>query len=857
MDMAKVARLLERIVPERYQLSLDVDMEKQRFRGLEEIKFELDQASHELVFHAVGLDVTIAKLDEDTKAGGIHVNAEDQTVTFEFAHKVSAGAHTLSVSFTGHIQDSLHGFYRSTYTHDGHAKSLAITQFEAVHAREAFVCVDEPSAKAVFEVSLTVPDALTALSNTNITSEQPAGSGLKRVQFAPSPKMSTYLLAWVVGELEYVEATTKDAVEVRVYAVPGNSHQVAFPLETGVRTLEFYNEYFGIPYPLPKLDMIAVPDFAAGAMENWGLVTYRETALLLDPAKTSLGHKQRVAEVITHELAHQWFGNLVTMQWWEDLWLNEGFASWMEVFAEDKLFPDWQLWTEFASSNLSYAMDLDSLASTHPIQVEVDDPRGLDEIFDAVSYAKGASIINMLHHYIGDDAFRQGLQNYLKKFSHRNATTHDLWQALGEASGKPVDKVMSAWTIRPGYPYLSYEDGRLQQQRFFSSPTQAAKAKLTPSDVWPVPWDARVAGDQEVEPVLLEQDAGDLPEAVVQSEWFKPNPGQTGFYRSLYTEPMIKALAEPLAKKTLPAVDRYGVVSDVVATTEAGLTDSTVALEMIAALREETDYVVWGGVTGGLGSIEAVVEDEPLRDQIDRFGHWLVQPNAARLGWEIQEGEPVFDTLMRPLVLQQAVRFDDEDITRQSRKLFKQYLEGQAISPDLRPVLLYAAARHGETDEFEAILDRYRQEQSPQVKISYLSALGRFRKPKLIDRFLELGLSDDVRPQDIYIIIAWAFRNREARHKAWTWMKDNWDEWIRRYGAGGHMLERFPLYASSGFATHDMAHEIGEFFDGHPHPATKRPTQQAVEAVELKADWYDRDKLKIQNFMDTWSKDHQ
>jgi aminopeptidase 2 len=319
---------------------------------------------------------------------------------------------------------------------------------------------------------------------------------------------------------------------------------------------------------------------------------------------------------------------------------------------------------------------------------------------------------------------------------------------------------------------------------------------------------------------------------------------------------MIEALAEPLAKRKLSPVDRFGVVSDVVATTEGGLTESTVALEMIAALREEPDYVVWGGLTGGLASLEAVVEDEPLRDQLDRFGHWLVQPNAARLGWEAKPDEPAFDTLMRPLVLQQAVRFDDEAITRQARKLFKEYLEGQSVSPDLRPVLLYAGARHGESDEFDAILDRYRSEQSPQVKISYLSALGRFRKPRLIDRFLDLGLSEDVRPQDIYIIIAWAFRNREARVKAWQWMKDNWDEWIRRYGAGGHMLERFPIYAGSGFATHKMAEEIGEFFDSHPHPATKRPTQQAVEAVELKADWYDRDKLKIQTFLETWERSH-
>jgi puromycin-sensitive aminopeptidase len=850
--MAKVARLLDSIVPEMYRLSIDVDMDQFRFRALEEIRFELKKPSKKLTLHAVDLEVTLASLEPGIKPKEIKTSTDDQTVTFLFDEEIKAGAHWLSIAFAGKIQDSLHGFYRSRFTHDGVDKSLVMTQHEAIHARESFVCVDEPAAKAVFEISLTVPDTLTALGNTNVVSEQPAGPGLKRVEFAPTPKMSTYLVCYIVGELEYTEASTKDGVAVRVYAVPGNSHQLAFALDTSVRTLEFYNDYFGIPYPLPKLDMVAVPDFSAGAMENWGLVTYRETALLLDPAKTSLAHKQRVAEVITHELAHQWFGNLVTMAWWEDLWLNEGFASWMEAYAKDKLFPEWDVWTEYVSTDVSYAMDLDGLASTHPIQVAVDDPRGLDEIFDAVSYAKGSSIINMLHHYLGAKDFQEGLSQYLKQHSYANSVTHDLWQALGKASKKPVDKVMSEWTSEPGYPLVSYEEGELRQRRFYSSPREAAKAKLTASAVWPIPWGAQT-DDKETKPLLVETHAADLPAEVIASNWFKPNPGQTGFYRSLYTEPMIKALSGPLMDGTLSATDRFGIVSDVVATTEAGLTDARVALELIAALREETNYTVWGGVSGGLGSIEATVEDEDLRDKLDAFGKWLVQPNVKRLGWTAREGETAFDTLMRPLVLQQAVRFDDDDVTREARKQFKAYLEGQPVDPDLRAVLLYAAARHGESDEFDAILERYRTEQSPQVKISLLSALGRFRKPRLIDRFLDLGLSEDVRPQDIYIVMAWSFRNRDGRDKAWAWMKDNWDEWIRRYGAGGHMLERFPLYAASGFATHEMAKEIGDFFDGHPHPATKRPTQQAVEAVELKADWYDRDKLKIATFLDKWT----
>jgi aminopeptidase N len=305
--MAKVARLLEQIVPQTYRLQFDIDMDGFAFTGRETVEFELRAPSRELVFHATGLKVETATLAPSRQKARITLDPEAQTVTFGFDEEVPAGTHALAVTFAGEIQESLHGFYRSRYMDDGQEKWLATTQFESIHAREAFVCIDEPAAKAVFEMSLTVPDNLTALANTNVVSEEPADaagqSGRKTVHFAPTPKMSTYLVAFIVGELEYLEGTTEEGVAIRIYATPGREGQLAFALETSVRALEFYNGYFGIPYPLPKLDMVALPDFAAGAMENWGLVTYREVALLLDPAKTSLANKQRVAEVITHELA--------------------------------------------------------------------------------------------------------------------------------------------------------------------------------------------------------------------------------------------------------------------------------------------------------------------------------------------------------------------------------------------------------------------------------------------------------------------------------------------------------------------------------------------------------------------------
>lgn len=851
--MAKVAKLLEQIVPKTYRLKFDVNMDAFSFKGAETIEFDLVSPSRELVFHAYGLNLETAEL-EGAKAE-MRLSEADQTVTLVFEDEVAAGSHELALTYTGEIQESLHGFYRSGYLDGGQQKWLATTQFESVHAREAFVCIDEPSAKAVFEVSLTVPDGLTAIANTNVASEEPADaageSGRKTVHFAPTPKMSTYLLAFIVGDLRYQEGTSKEGVTVRIYATPGREGQLGFALDTAVRALSFYNEYFDIPYPLPKLDMVALPDFAAGAMENWGLVTYREVALLLDPAKTSLANKQRVAEVITHELAHQWFGNLVTMAWWNDLWLNEGFASWMEVFAKDHLFPEWEVWTEFVNTDFAYSMDLDGLANTHPIEVEVEDPRALDEVFDAVSYYKGSSIINMLHHYLGGEAFRKGLQDYLKKHSYGNTVTHDLWQAFGRAAGKPVDEIMSAWTSQPGHPVLSYDEGELAQRRFYSSPREAAKAKGDRT-VWPIPFGALVADGKETEPILVKEATAELPEAVVSAPWFKPNPGQTGFYRSLYTQPMIHALTPALKTGKLSAVDRFGVVNDVFGTIEAGLLDSRTGLELVEALRQEDNYVVWTAVAGGFGSLEAVVEDEALRHSLDDFGRWLMQPNVQRLGWEPKAGESSFDTLLRPTVLQQAIRFDDPTVTKEAVRRYEDYMEGRPTDPDLRPVVLYGAARHGGTEEFDAILERYRHEEVPQVKLSYLTALGRFRKPDLIKRYLEFGVSDEVRPQDVYIVLAWGMRNREAREATWAWVQHNWGMFLERYGGGGHMLEHFPTYVGAGFATHDKAREIKEFFAAHPHPAIGRPVAQAVEAVELKADWYDRDQEAVRTFVKAW-----
>ncbi len=852
--MATVARLIEQIRPIHYQIDKIIDFEGFGFTATEVAQFELVDASHQLVWHAVGANLTIiSAVLEDGASGTIKFSEADQTVTFGFKSEISAGEHTLTLEFSGKIPESLHGFYRSNYVDNGVKKRLLTTQFEAVHAREAIVCIDEPAAKAVFELSLTVPKALTALSNMNVVSEIDAENSLKKVQFAPTPKMSAYLLAYIVGELEYVEGATKRGTIVRVYATPGKKSQLSFALDTSVRGLEFYEGYFGVDFPLPKYDQIAIPDFASGAMENWGLVTFRETAAMLDREKTSLAQMQRVAEVVTHELSHMWFGDLVTMEWWNDIWLNEGFATWVASLGMDALFPDWKAWTQFVADEQGAALNKNSLASAPSLQIDIDDPRELDSVFDpSVIYAKGASVIRMLDAYLGRETFQKGLQLYLSRHAYGNAVTNDLWAALGEASGKPVADVMSVWISRPGYPVLSYANGDVNQKRFYASPEEAAK--VNDATAWPVPFGAILAGGSTAQQQLLEETTVELAGEIVTANWFKPNPGQTGLYRSLYTEAMIEALAAPLTDGTLETTDRLGVVSDVVATTEAGLTSSKVLLRLVASLREETDQVVWSDVSGGLGSILGVVEDEALRARLEKFGLWLVGPNLARLGWEAKDGETAFDTLMRPIVLQQAIRYGDEATKQEAKRRFAKYLEDGTIDPDLRVAIYYAVAWDGGEAEFDTILDLYRREQVPQVKQALQGTLGRFRKPELIQRSLDLGISDEVRPQDTIWTIAYGFMNRDARELAWEFTKNNWQLFLKRYGAGGHMLDNFPHYAGMSFSSRKLAAELGAFFSApeNTHPATVRPTAQAVEAINLRAAWYERDKAAIEALLTEW-----
>lgn len=828
--MKTVTKLYDTIKPINYTLDLTPDISAFTFKGSEIATFAIDTPSKALVWHGDTLKIESAKIGE--QAASVTYNKDEQTISFAFEEEIEAGEHKLEIEFRGEINDSLHGWYRSQYKDGEETKWLAVTQLEATAAREAFVCIDEPAAKATFNVTLNVDEAHMAISNGEIVKSEIA-EGVKSVTFAQTPIMSTYLLAFLVGEFEYIETTNDEGVNVRVYTTAGKKEQGQFALEVAAKTLSFYKDYFGIAYPLKKLDMIAVPDFAAGAMENWGAVTYRETAILVDEQNSSLATKQWTAMVVAHELAHQWFGNLVTMGWWTDLWLNEGFASWVEYLAVDHLFPEWNMWTQFVTDDYNHARDLDSLDNTHPIEVEVHHPREIDTIFDAISYQKGASVIRMLHAYLGEVDFKKGLHDYLVMHSYGNAATADLWAALEAASGKPVSKIMGAWTSQPGHPVVNFELDKnkttITQTRYFADP------KANDSDaVWPIPLD--------IEDDVLMENANLVLSSAGQND-FKPNKGQTGFYVVGYTAEWLKSLSPQLSSPDMPVVDKFGVLSDTFDLIKSGKLTSVAGLELIANLQNETDMAVWDGMLDGLGNIMGISDDKAM-DQLETFGSWLAKPRFDQLGWEPRDGESHFDALLRPRLIGIVGR-DDEATLAKARQLF----EDGNIHADLRGAVYSLIARYGDEALYETFYSMFKATQDQEEQGRITRAMAQFKQPELAKRTLKFGLSDEVRAADSIRPVLGVVLNRYHSELGWKFIQDNWDTIVKRYGQGGHLLTYFVDVIGGAFNTQDKADEVKAFFEAHPYTGIERNVKQVIERIELKSAWRDRDLQSVKEYL--------
>lgn len=850
----KVTRLHDNFQPEHYSLHLTLDESSMTFSGTVTIRGQkTGRPSQRLTFHQKGLKVSAAEVSKFDKKGEHRIaiqrinnqNSFDE-VRLHAAEMIYPGAYSVTMKFKGQITRPMNGIYPCTFKHNGQDKVLIATQFESHHAREAFPCIDEPAAKASFELKLTTPakNSRTVLSNTPVA-DQTVTAEQKTTVFETTPRMSTYLLAFAYGELDCLEATTKDGVLVRTFATPDNVKHTEFALDVAVKCLEFYNDYFAIAYPLPKCDFLALPDFASGAMENWGCITFREQALLYDPDNTSLSLKQYIANVVAHELTHQWFGNLVTMRWWTDLWLNESFASWMSYLAVDHLFPEWQVWTQFIVDEQGLALKQDALENTHPIQVAINHPDEIRTIFDAISYEKGASVLHMLHSYLGADDFRNGLRLYLELHAYKNTDALDLWEAWERASGKPVRDFMEAWLTQSGYPIVRANVGSakvdLMQERYYVNP---AANRSAAAKAWPLPLKPNL-------PLAIE--LFDKPSASVsltdpaQTQPLLLNQGRTGFYRLSYDAAHLEKLAKQVATKKMAELDRMGLLSDAFEAAKAGHATSLDALRLLESYASEDSVIVWEVIAGGLGSIRQVMDDESLRDAMRPFVRRLVSEQLARLGWEERPGDSHFDKLLRPIILGLASFGDEPTVVDEARRRFDAMKRPEDIHPDLRGLIYGTIARLGGPADFDKMLKMHDDSSSSEERVTLAAALTNFKQPALIKRALAQIDGPNVRLQDAPYWIAYSFTNPYARAKTWDWLTSHWG-WLETNLGSDLSFFRMPNYAARAYSDAAFLPVYKEFFGSVLTPAFERPFKQGIETIEWQAAWRKRDLSALKRY---------
>ena len=845
-------RLSKNVVPIKYEIQLQPDLENFTFEGIETITLSILKKTKSLILHSKELQIETANItigEEKVFAKKISYDEKAETATFLFPKYIPAKNTKLTIVFEGILNEKMRGFYRSKYIIEGKEHYIATTQFESTDARRAFPCFDEPAQKAIFHVSLIVPKGKTAISNTLPVSVREHSAGLEIVKFSPTPKMSTYLLAFIIGDFEYIESKTKNGLPVRVFTPPGKKHQASFALHCAVKTLEFYDKYFDIPFPLPVLDMIAIPDFAAAAMENWGAITYRETALLIDEKHSSLLQKQWVALVVAHELAHQWFGDLVTMEWWTHLWLNEGFASYIEYLAVDKLFPKWDIWTQFSanSSSISFnmALRLDSLFYTHPIEIPVHHPSEIGEIFDRVAYSKGSSVIKMLASYLGEKNFRDGLRYYLKKHSYKNTETIHLWEAFEKISKKPVASVMHNWTSKSGYPIIKADVINnklvLSQSRFFMS----SKSKIRAKDktVWQTP--IFIGNNKTKKLVFL---SSKKIAVLNPSPWNKINIGENGFFRVAYDKTLLENLVKPVQNKILPPCDRLGIIRDLFNLAESGNISTPQALEFLKAYKNENNYTVWVELSTGLAQLEQLLAKTKTKEKLNALMLDLFSPAFKRLGWEAKKSEPYDNTLLRPLIISKLGRLGDKKIIAEAKKKFIIMQKGGHINPDIRSAIYTIIATSGSMKEYRTLLKLYKKETLHEEKERIGSVLGYFTDPKILTLVSKFALSKDVRVQDTARIISPVGINPLGRDIWLHFVKKNWKTLVAHYGDGNHTL-------ATMIKIIDMSAEKKHLLFFKKFVATHRGTtgaersmDQIIEQMENNIEWLKRDEKVIYNF---------
>jgi aminopeptidase N len=826
-------KLPKDVVPRHYSIYLQPDLKKFITTGKVEIQIEALKTVREIVLNALDMEISKASIN----AHGMisldpRMNVEAQTVSFTLPEPLAPGKYLLSIEFTGHLREAAQGLFYVRYSATVGKKLMLCTQLEATDARRMFPCWDEPVFRASFEPTVVVPNKHLAVSNMPIEKEKPLGTELKEVHFQASPPMASYLVVLVSGELEALEDSF-EGVRVRVITTEGKKEQGRYALESAKKILGYYNNYFGVKFPLPKLDEIAVPGGFQGAMENWGGITYNEARLLYDPKASSLETKQGVFHVMAHEMAHQWFGDLVTMAWWDNLWLNEGFASWMGTKATDYFNPEWQMGLN-AGAAKSGVMRQDSLSSTHPILQPVLNESQASDAFDGITYIKGQSFLRMLENYLGADTFRAGLRLYMERHRLSSTTTADLWKALEKASAKPVNALSAGWTEQPGFPIVNVSsqcaDGketvRMDQERFT---VQDPGAK-------PLQWQVPVAlanvsqpNDARVELLQGKSATVTFPSC---GGTLKANFNDAGYYRVAYSPPLFERLKGHI--DLLSAEDRLNLLGDSWALVTAQRESAPSYLDLVMSLRGETNAVIWREIIGNLDLIDKLQRGQPGRATYRSFVVSLLHPQLQRLGWETRSGEPPTETLLRNSIVTALGDLGDPEVISAARTRFQEFLtHPDSLAANLRPSVIHITGRSSDATTYNQLHELARNAKGIEERKRYYGAMASSLDPALAEQTLAISLTDETIPQEAIWLVPEVASYGEQPELAWKFAQEHLSQLLGR--AEEFERNRYVPAILSGFSDAERADELEKYVREKVSPAGATKAKETAEAIRLNA----------------------
>ncbi len=842
-------KLPKAVLPLHYAIELVPDLTRLTLKGSEVVEIEVREPTARLLLNAVDMTIDSADIDDNAQRGDVALDAGAETATLSFAQPLSAGTHRLRLGFVARINSFGRGLFFVDYPTDHGVRRMLSSQLEPADARRIFPCWDEPAFKATFELAVTVPQNFLAVGNMPVTREEAIAPELKRVAFAPTPKMSSYLFVLSTGELERLTSDA-DGVTVGVVTTLGKREHGRYALDNAVKLLGYYNDYFGIKYPLPKLDLIAVPGGFGGAMENWGGITFFESRLLFDPANNPETARRGVFSILAHEMAHQWFGDLVTMGWWDNLWLNEGFASWMQVKAAEHFHPQWQTWLN-DNSQKQYAMSLDARRTSHPIQQPVADQSEAMTAFDGITYSKGQALIRMIESYLGENVFRDGIRRYMAAHAYGNATTADLWQALGAAAGKPVTGIAGSFTEQDGVPLILAETRcsentqrlALRQDRFVIAPGDAAKA--LPPRSWQVPVALGAVGTTLPAQVLLqgtaEIAAGSCGEPI------KVNLGDSGYYRVEYGANDRAALTKSLARMAVE--DRLNFVADGWALVQGGRADLAFYLTLVEAIGADDQRAVWNLAINSLTTLDRVARDQPGRPALQAYARKILRPVFDRLGWDDRGSDD--DKLLRANLIRTLGDLGDADILAEAKRRFAGFVQDPQQLPNaLRDPVIHLAGISADRATFDTLIALARKSTVTFERVRYYNAAASARDPALARAALALTLTGELPSTIVGDVIYTVASRGEQAEMAWDFVQKNFAALSLRQGPS--FADAFVPNFMTSFS--DVAHaaELKSFAPAQATSGGRVMTARSVETILISADL----KARALPAMDRWIREH-